>query len=113
MLDDTTLSTRHTSAEAFGKVGIRRLKWIQDELESICLAAHACGLPDLSLREIQCRYEETHQRRIEMSTVSSRINALVTSTRLVRDGVCRLCSITGRTISPVRVARASDQKVKS
>jgi len=24
MLDDTTMSTRHTSAEAFGKVGIKR-----------------------------------------------------------------------------------------
>lgn len=113
MLDDTTMSTRHTSAEAFGKVGIKRLKHIQDELEAICLVAHACGLQDLSLREIQQRYEETHQRRIELSTVSSRINALLTATRLVRDGDCRPCSITGRTISPVRVARASDQKVKS
>lgn len=101
---DTATTTKATSAQAFDSVSLGELKYIQDEIEHIVRSACSRGVPDLSLREIQHRYESATGRRIELSTVSSRVNSLVCAKRLQRPGEPRACSITGRNILPVRPA---------
>lgn len=98
---DTTTTTKETSARALASVGINRLKWIQDEIEHIVRSACAAGVKDLSMREIQQRYEATYGSRIEMSTISSRVWGLVAAKRLQRDSTERKCSVTGQFILPV------------
>jgi hypothetical protein len=100
---DTTLHTKAQSLSAMGNV---RQQQLQDKILEICLAAQRNGCRDLSGREIQARYEayfsviEGHPVRLDASTISSRVNSLVTAGRLVRTEL-RACSITGRNISPV------------
>jgi len=98
---DAPTTTKHTSAQALESVGFAKLKLIQDEIAHIVRQAHALGVPDLSMREVQQRYEANTGRRIEMSTVSSRINSLVCAGRLKRLAEPRACHVTGRNILPV------------
>lgn len=66
------------------------------------LAAARNGVADLSGREIQARYRTTYPGKdIDTGTVSARVNSLIAAKLLER---CpdRLCSITGKTVGPVR-----------
>ncbi|WP_114968534.1 hypothetical protein [Rhodoferax ferrireducens] len=102
-------TSAQTSAQAFGAVGLSNLKKLQDKILDICIAAQRNGARDLSGREIQQRYEQHfslaqgYAVRIEMSSVSSRVNALVSAGRLERVEVARACAVTGSNILPVRV----------
>ena len=90
-----------SSAQSLQAVGTQVFMQLQDKIKDICVAAQLHGKTDLSMREIQSQYELQHGKRIEMSTVSSRVNSLVAAGRLVRLGVPRPCAITGRNILPL------------
>lgn len=104
-----TETPTNTSAQALHAVGLTSLKHLQDKIVDICVAAQRNGAQDLSGREIQQLYEQRYSAeqgravRIEMSSVSSRVNALVSAGRLQRLDIPRACSVTGSSILPVRV----------
>lgn len=92
-----------TSAQALQSISVRQLKNKQDRVFDICLAAQRHGIGDLSGKEIQQQYELVHGERIDASSISARVNALVTAKRLERVRMTRPCCVTGRDIHPVRV----------
>ena len=96
-------TTAHTSAEALNRLTQCKRKRLQDELHDICLAAQRNGADDMSGREIQAAYERLTGKRIDASSISSRINSLVAAGRLVRLDISRACKVTGNNILPVRV----------
>ena len=57
----------------------------------------------LSLREIQAKYNGFFNANIDVSTVSARVNELVTAGRLERTAPVRKCNFSGKTIHPVSV----------
>lgn len=93
----------NTSAQSLAAMRLPDIKQLQDKIHDICVAAQRNGYDDLSGKEIQARYELLYGRRIEASSVSSRVNNLVTAGRLERVQQVRPCSVTGRDIHPVRV----------
>lgn len=93
----------NTSAQALAAMRLPDIKQLQDKIHDICVAAQRNGYADLSGKEIQARYELLYGQRIEASTVSSRVNNLVTAGRLERVKQVRPCAVTGRDIHPVRV----------
>lgn len=101
MLDLNANITRQTSAQAHDAFGAHRAKKIKAEILDIVIAAARHGVDDLSGREIQQRYELQHGKRIEASTISSRVNDLIASGLLERAGA-RPCKVTGNNIAPVR-----------
>lgn len=100
--EQTTLPSRQISAIARDQLGMVSLKGQQRDVLDIVLAASRNGVADLSGREIQARYRQTYPGRdIDTGTVSARVNSLIAAKLLER---CpdRLCSITGKTVGPVR-----------
>ncbi len=93
----------NTSAKALASIRTPDLKQLQDKIFDICLAAQRNGLDDLSGKEIQARFELLYGKRIEASSVASRVNNLVTAGRLERLQQVRPCTVTGHDIHPVRV----------
>ena len=106
-----TATTSHSSAQALAALGNTGKKRVLDQIFDICLAAQRNGAHDLSGKEIQAKYEFVHSKRIESSTVSGRVNDLVTVGRLERRQIARACAITGRDIYPVRVPATQDRLV--
>lgn len=94
--------SRASSAQSLQAVGTQGFMQLQQKIEDICIAAARHGVRNLSGKEIQQRYELQYGR-IEMSSVSSRVNSLVAAGRLVRSTQARPCCVTGRNISPVAV----------
>lgn len=92
----------NTSAQAFAALRLPDLKQLQDKIHDICIAAQRNGYDDLTRKEIQARYELQYGTRIEASTVSSRVNNLVTAQRLVK-GPDRVCTVTGNEVGTVLV----------
>lgn len=92
----------NTSAQALGAMPLREIKQLQDKIHDICLAAQRNGYEDLTRKEIQHRYELLYSRRIDASTVSSRVHNLIVGGRLERAKV-RNCTVTGNEVEPVRV----------
>lgn len=92
-----------TSREANSKISLGQRKSLQDLVVEVVAAAHHAGRADLSGREIQSVIERQHLQRVEMSTLSGRITALVDAKRLVRVKNARTCTVTGQNIHPVRV----------
>lgn len=100
--DAVTGPAKATRAEALKAIGTGAFKQLQDAIEDIVLTAKRNGIDDLSGREIQQRYEAQYiGKRIEASTISSRVNSLIAANRLER-GPERPCKVTGRNILPVR-----------
>lgn len=97
------VNTAQTSAQALNAIGQVRRKQLQDEIHDICVAAQRNGAADLSGKEIQSAYERLNGRRIEASTISSRLNNLIAAGRLERVAQVRPCAVTGNNIHPVRV----------
>lgn len=98
-----TTTTADTSAASFD---IERPRWQaskQKQLFDIVLGAQRNGAADMSMRELQAAYERLHSKRIDMSSVSSCCNGLVTAGRLVRATGVRACLVTGRDILPLSV----------
>ena len=98
-----TISTADTSAASFDAERPRWQASKQKALFDLVLGAQRNGAKDLSMRELQAKYELVHGKRIDMSSISSCCNALVAAKRLVRSTEARECSITGRDILPLSV----------
>lgn len=94
----------NTSAKALAAIPLPKLKQLQDQIHDICLAAQRNGYDNLTRKEIQSRYELLYGRRIEASTVASRVNNLVAAGRLA-EGPKRMCSVseTGNIVGTVFV----------
>lgn len=90
-----------TSAQALDAMGLRRMTGQRREVFDIVVGAQRNGARDLSLREIQQRYETRHGKRIDVSTVSARVHNLVTAGWLHRRADVRACDITGMAVHPV------------
>ena len=96
------MPSRQVSAIARDQLGTASMKGQQRDVLDIVLAASRNGVADLSGREIQARYRTTYPGKdIDTGTVSARVNSLIAAKLLER---CpnRLCSITGKTVGPVR-----------
>lgn len=91
----------HTSALALDAMGLRALARSNRAIFDICVAAQRNGARDLSLREIQQRYERLYSKRIDVSSVSARVHSLIDAGWLHRRAAPRACSITGRSVLPV------------
>ena len=87
----------HTSALALDAMGLRTLARSNRAIFDICVGAQRNGACDLSLREIQQRYERIYSKRIDVSCVHS----LIEAGWLHRRAEPRACSITGRSVLPV------------
>lgn len=93
----------YTSAASLQDIGLGNIKTLQDQVLDICWIAQRGGAKDLSLREIQVRYESKYGRRLDVSSISGRVHNLVLASRLERLENARACSVTGRQILPVRI----------
>ena len=92
-----------TSAQALDAMGLRRMAGQRRKIFDIVVVAQRRGAKDLSLREIQQRFELLEGRRIDVSTVSARVNNLVAAGWLERRSDIRHCSVTGMAVHPVFV----------
>jgi hypothetical protein len=96
------LPSKQVSAMARDQFGMWAIKGQLRDVLDIVVAAHRNGVPDLSGREIQARFRQIHPGKdIDTGTVSARVNSLIAAKLLER---CpdRLCSITSKTVGPVR-----------
>lgn len=104
---ETSLSktgVRSTSAQSLGAMSVAGLKTLQDYIWDICSQAQQGGAKDLSMREIQVKYEKKYfPRRLDISSISGRVHNLILADRLERLEKSRACGVTGRQILPVRV----------
>ena len=91
----------YTSAASLQGMGLGNIKTLQDQVLDICWIAQRGGAKNLSLREIQKRYELKYSRRLDISSISGRVHNLVVANRLERLEQSRECSVTGRQILPV------------
>lgn len=98
----STHQSHHTSVQALDALGNKGVGKRDTEIFNIVIGANRNGIPDLSGREIQQRYEFELSKRIDTSTISGAISRLVCAKRLERTAP-RSCSITGFNIVPVRV----------
>lgn len=92
-----------TSAQALDAMGLRRMAGQRRKIFDIVVAAQRRGVQDMSLREIQGRYECLEGRRIDVGTVSARVNNLVAAGWLQRRSDIRPCGVTGHGVHPVYV----------
>ena len=90
-----------TSAMALDAMGLRDMARSNRAIFDICVGAQRNGARDLSLREIQQRYERLYSKRIDVSSVSARVHSLIEAGWLHRRAEPRACSITGRSVLPV------------
>lgn len=94
----------NTSAIALHALGNRARKTLADDIVTVVTTLQRRGQPDVSRREIQFQYEASIGKRIEMSTVSARVNDLVAAARLEVSPIKRMCRVNQKAeISPVRV----------
>ncbi len=89
---DTSIDAYHGIGNAYKATGC----------ESIySIVAHTPA--PLSLREIQFIYRKLEGVDIDVSTVSARVNELITAGRLERTAPVRKCKFSGKTIHPVSI----------
>lgn len=92
-----------TSAQALDAMGLRKMAGQRRVVFDIVLGAQRNGAQDVSLREIQQRYERLYGKRIDVSTVSARVHNLVAAGWLHRRADIRACSVTGQGVHAVFV----------
>lgn len=90
-----------TSAKALDAMGLRAMAGQRRKIFDIVVGAQRNGAKDLSLREIQARFEQREGQRIDVSTVSARVNNLVAAGWLQRRADIRPCTVTGMGVHPV------------
>jgi hypothetical protein len=91
-----------TSIEAYREMPARQLGAQQTRIFEVIEDALRSGHADMSLQEIKAAYQAKFRTLIDLSTVSGRVNELV-GVRLERLETTRHCSVTGKTIHPVRI----------
>lgn len=91
-----------TSREAITGMSLRRRKLLTDEVANAIAQLLRAGHADVSMREIQ-RHMEVHMgRRIDVSSISGRVNELEAAQRVHRDRMrTRPCTVTGKGVHPL------------
>lgn len=94
-----------TSREAITGMSLQRRKLLLDEVASAIAQLLHAGHADVSMREIQ-RHMEVHMgRRIDVSSISGRVNELEAAQRVYRDRMrTRPCTVTGKGVHPLTMA---------
>lgn len=93
-----------TSRQAISGISIRRRKSLADEV-ALAIQQIERVNGDASMREIQDHLERHLGRRVDVSSISARVNELETAKRVVRDReVTRLCRVTGQSIHPLAIS---------
>lgn len=105
------ISTADTSRESYSRIAPKTLARRQREVFDIVLGLQRNGAVDVSRREIQASYERVHGKRIDMSSVSSSVHALVSAGRLYSVPKLRECVVTGKTICPVAAPATQERLV--
>lgn len=98
-----------TSITALQSVSLKEQKTLADKIFAVVVLARRAGVVDMSMREIQRDMELVEGKRIDLSTISARVNGLVAAKRLHRQhDAPRACSFSGRLIFPLCVANDGD-----
>lgn len=81
-----------------------------DQIESVIAQAMRNGAKDLSMKEVQLAMVRVYGRSVELSSISARVNELVSAKRVVRDKVnLRPCTVTGKAIEPLSVVAEQER----
>lgn len=93
-----------TSREAIAGMSMHRRKLLLDEVAIAIEQLLQAGSKDVSMREIQ-RHMELHMgRRVDVSSISGRVNELEAAKRVHRDRqLTRPCKVTGKGVHPLTV----------
>lgn len=99
-----TTTTHHTSgtpasAQALTSGGTLRRAATQAAM--IVEVLRASSSRSMTAREIQAAIEAQYARRLDMCSISARINGMVSAGRLARVDAPRLCTVTGYNSQPV------------
>ena len=106
------MQAAQTSAQAFRDISMPVRKGQLDAIFDLVVAAVRNGAQDMSLQEIAYMFEMVNGKRIDVGTVSGRVNQLVTAGRLVRQpNTERRCSRSGKVVHPVTVPARQDRFV--
>lgn len=97
------MNIAETSRESLAGLSLPGQKTQADDVFLVVQLACRAGVKDLSLREIKQAYMRRFERDIDVSTVSARVNNLVTAQRLMRSTQSRPCSLSGKSVLPVSV----------
>lgn len=105
------MTIAQSSRAALGAISMPSRKSNMDIIFELVQAACRNGAHDMSLREIAYTYEmQNGGKRIDVGTVSARVNALITAKRLVRlHDRSRPCTRSGVVIAPVTVPAQQDR----
>lgn len=104
------MQAAHTSAQSYRDISMPKRKGQLDDIFDLVVAAVRNGAHDMSLQEIAYMFEMVHGKRIDVGTVSGRVNQLVAASRLVRaPGSERRCSRSGKVVHPVTVPAHQDR----
>jgi len=100
-----------TSARSRAVLGLVKEKSQADKVWDIVRGFCRAGGADLSLREIQQRFNLAYGVWLDVSSISARVNALVTAKRLMRSSGVRKCSVSGVDIHPVFVLLSQQDRL--
>ncbi len=91
-----------TSRQAIAGMSLPHRKLLLDEVATAIAQLLHAGHADVSMREIQ-RHMEMHMgRRVDVSSISGRVNELEAAQRVFRDRMrTRPCSVTGKGVHPL------------
>lgn len=92
-----------TSRQALTGISMRKRKTLADEV-ALAIEQIQRVSGDASMREVQDHLERHLGRRVDVSSISARVNELEAAKRVVRDReMTRLCRITQQAIHPLSV----------
>lgn len=98
-------NVQDTSIDAYKRMPARTLARSCDRVHECVAQGMRDGHADMSLQEIKAAYYAKWGSRIDLSSVSGRVNELVAAARLQRLESTRACSVTGRQIHPVCIPK--------
>jgi hypothetical protein len=96
-------ATKEASFLALGQMGLLGLKTSADNVYLVIAAACRNGAADLTRRELQALYEQRFECRMDASSISARVNELVTAQRVFERKDNRVCTVTGNMVGAVYV----------
>lgn len=86
------------SRQALASISLPHRKTKSDLIDDVVADAMRAGCQDVSMREVQARLMAAHGLRLDLSTISGRVNELVAAGRLIRSTTTRPCTVTGQGI---------------
>lgn len=104
-------ATKEASFLALGQLGLLGLKTSADDVYLVIAAACKAGAADLTRRELQALFEKRFERRMDASSISARVNELVTAQRVLERKDNRVCTVTGNMVGAVYVVMKQQRLV--